>query len=74
MEWLMKHFRSMRKYSKFNKNSFMAPPENKKDKNKKMILVKNMPDLRKDPFLKKKKEEAIEFLKKSGPPFAEKKK
>jgi hypothetical protein len=70
----MKHLQSRRKNGKFNKISFMAVPENKKDKSKKMILVKNMPDLRNDPFLQKKKEEAIAFLKKNGHPFAEKKK
>jgi hypothetical protein len=56
------HLQSRLINSKFDKISFMASNANKKDKGNKMILVKNMPDLCNDPFLKKKKEEAIQFL------------
>lgn len=52
----------------------MGNSSHKKEKAPKMILDKTIRDVRDDPYFKKKKEEAIEFLKKSGPPFAEKKK
>lgn len=46
----------------------------KKEQAPKMILDNKIRDVRNDPYFKKKKEEAISFLKKNGQPFAEKKK